>query len=57
MVIAITGATGFLGSHCAANAFRRGHSVRLIVRNVKKTNTAMSMHGLNSRDFEIVEAY
>jgi len=56
MVIAITGATGFLGSHCAANAFRRGHSVRLIVRNIKKANTAMSMHGLNTKDFEIVEA-
>ena len=56
MKLAITGGTGFLGSHCAAEAFKKGYSVRLLVRNQKKAYEALEMHNLNPKDFEIVQA-
>ena len=56
MKLAITGGTGFLGSHCAAEAFKKGYSVRLLVRNQKKAHKALEMHDLNPNDFEIVQA-
>ena len=56
MKVAITGSTGFLGSHCAATAFRKGHSVRLLVRNHQKVQRSLEMHNLNPSDFEIVQA-
>jgi len=56
MKVAITGSTGFLGSHCAAKAFREGHSVRLLVRNQTKAQRALEMHNLNPSDFEIIHA-
>ena len=56
MKIAITGSTGFLGSHCAARAFREGYSVRLLVRNQAKAHKSLEMHNLNPNDFEMVQA-
>ena len=56
MKLAITGATGFLGSHCAAESFRKGYSIRLLVRNQKKAHKALEMHHLKPKDFEIVQA-
>jgi len=56
MKLAITGSTGFLGSHCAAESFKKGYSVRLLVRNQQKAHKALEMHDLNPKDFEIVQA-
>ena len=56
MKLAITGSTGFLGSHCAAESFKKGYSVRLLVRNHQKAHRALTMHNLNPKDFEIVQA-
>ncbi|HAZ35093.1 MAG TPA: epimerase, partial [Acidimicrobiaceae bacterium] len=36
MKVAITGASGFLGSHCMAAAVAAGHEVRAVVRNPAK---------------------
>ena len=46
MKVAITGGTGFLGSHCMANAVDKGYSVRLLVRNAEKAQSASR----NARD-------
>ena len=56
MKVAITGGTGFLGSHCMANAVNKGYSVRLLVRNTKKTQSALEMHGIKKDLVEIVHA-
>ncbi|HVH67249.1 MAG TPA: complex I NDUFA9 subunit family protein [Gemmatimonadales bacterium] len=36
MLIAVTGATGFVGRHVAATLVRRGHTVRLLVRDPRR---------------------
>jgi len=56
MKIAITGATGFLGSHCVSKALEKGHSVRILVRNIEKAKIALEMHGLNEESVEVVQA-
>ncbi len=56
MKIAITGASGFLGSHCVANAVKKGYSVRLLVRNAEKAKNALKMHGIDTESVEVVYA-
>ena len=53
MKVAITGGTGFLGSHCMANAVNNGYSVRLLVRNTKKAQSALEMHGIKKDSVEV----
>ena len=56
MKVAITGASGFLGSHCVVNALNKGYSVRVLVRNAEKTQSALKMHGIEKDSVEIVYA-
>ena len=58
MKVAITGASGFLGSHCLAVAVASGHEVRAVVRNPAKARSAASLHGLDAvrHDFSLVLA-
>jgi len=56
MKIAITGASGFLGSHCVANAINKGYSVRVLVRNIEKAHNALKMHGIKEEQVEVVYA-
>ena len=56
MKVAITGASGFLGSHCVAKAVEKGHLVRVLVRDPEKTTAALEMHGIKKDLVEIVYA-
>ena len=56
MKVAITGASGFLGSHCVAKAVNKGHSVRILVRNTDKAHNALKMHGIKKDLVEIIYA-
>lgn len=57
MYVAVTGASGFIGSHVVAALRTEGHSVRCVVRNTTKTATALELHGLGDDDaVDIVEA-
>tara|TARA_B100000749_G_scaffold25825_1_gene18332 strand:+ start:1553 stop:2599 length:1047 start_codon:yes stop_codon:yes gene_type:complete len=56
MKVAITGASGFLGSHCLAVAVASGHEVRAVVRNPAKARSAASLHGLDPDKVEVVVA-
>ena len=53
MKVAITGASGFLGSHCVFQAINKGHSVRVLVRDTEKTEKALQMHGIKKGSVEI----
>ena len=53
MKVAITGASGFLGSHCVAKAVEKGHLVRVLVRDPEKTTTALEMHGIK-KDLSLI---
>jgi dihydroflavonol-4-reductase len=52
MKVMITGGTGFVGSHTVAELVRKGHRVRLLVRNLERTKGALAPLGVN--DFETV---
>lgn len=56
MRVAITGATGLVGSHCAATALAAGHDVRMVVRNPNKARSALALHGLPTDAAEVFEA-
>ena len=56
MKVAITGASGFLGSHCVAKAVEKGHLVRVLVRDPEKMTAALEMHGIKKDLVEIVYA-
>lgn len=43
MLIAVTGATGFVGRHLAALLARRGHSVRALVRNPRRADALRNL--------------
>ncbi len=46
MRIALTGATGFLGSHVAATLQRAGHELVLLVRDLEKAERVLRPHGI-----------
>ncbi|MFT6549186.1 MAG: nucleoside-diphosphate-sugar epimerase [Acidimicrobiales bacterium] len=56
MKVAITGASGFLGSHCMAAAVAAGHEVRVVVRNPTKVRAAAVLHDLDPDGIEVVVA-
>lgn len=56
MRVAITGGTGFIGSHCVAQAIAAGHQVRMLVRNPSKAQATLEMHGLPPDAAEIFMA-
>ena len=56
MRVAITGATGLIGSHCTALAVANGHEVRMVVRDPAKAATTLALHGLDPSDVEVFEA-
>lgn len=56
MRVAITGATGLVGSHCTATALAAGHDVRMVVRNPSKARSALALHGLPTDAAEVFEA-
>lgn len=56
MKVAITGASGFLGSHCMAAAVAAGHEVRAVVRNPAKVRAAAVLHDLQPDGIEVVVA-
>ncbi|HAQ22952.1 MAG TPA: hypothetical protein DCR10_05325 [Acidimicrobiaceae bacterium] len=56
MRVAITGATGLIGSHCTAQALAAGHDVRMVVRNPAKAADSLVLHGLSPNDAEVYEA-
>ena len=55
MKVAITGGTGFIGSHCVAQAVEAGHEVRMLVRNLDKARSSLAVHEVTG-PVEIVEA-
>ena len=55
--LAVTGGTGFLGSHVVATARARGHRVRMLVRDPAKAIRVRRMFGLDHDDgIEVVSA-
>ena len=56
MKVAITGATGLVGSHCTSAALAAGHDVRMVVRNPDKARSALALHGLPRDAAEVFEA-
>ena len=56
MRVAITGATGLVGSHCTVTALVAGHDVRMVVRNPDKARSTLALHGLPTNAAEVFEA-
>jgi nucleoside-diphosphate-sugar epimerase len=54
MLVAVTGGTGFLGSHSVAALLRAGHRVRLLVRTEQAVEAALRPLGLDPGAVEIV---
>lgn len=50
MKVAVTGGTGFVGSHTVAALRRAGHNVRLLVRSLEKVDQALGPHGVETPD-------
>ncbi len=50
MKVAVTGGTGFVGSHTVAALARAGHEVRLLVRSPEKVARALEPHGIETPD-------
>lgn len=56
MQVAITGGTGFVGSHTVAAVANAGHDVRLLVRSPDRVAPAMQPLGVDPADLEVVVA-
>jgi nucleoside-diphosphate-sugar epimerase len=48
MLVLVTGATGFVGSHTVATLLRDGHDVRILVRNPDRVAPALGPHGVTA---------
>lgn len=48
MRVAVTGGTGFVGSHTVATLIEQGHSVRLLVRSPDRVEPALGPHSLDA---------
>jgi nucleoside-diphosphate-sugar epimerase len=55
MKVAITGGTGFIGSHCVSQAVAAGHEVKMLVRNPSKAYAALKLQGLKPHTVEMHE--
>jgi dihydroflavonol-4-reductase len=53
MRIFVTGGTGFVGSHTAAELVRRGHEIRLLVRKPERIGPALAPFGIGEVDYAI----
>jgi nucleoside-diphosphate-sugar epimerase len=47
MLVLVTGATGFVGSHAVAELVRDGHDVRILARNPDRVAPALEPHGVS----------
>ncbi len=52
MLVLVTGATGFIGSHTVAALRREGHDVRILVRNPDRIAPALEPHGVTVSTFQ-----
>lgn len=50
MRVLVTGGTGFVGAHTAAALARAGHELRLLVRDPKKAERVLAVHGIGACD-------
>ncbi len=48
MLVLVTGATGFVGSHAVAALRRDGHDVRILVRDPRRIPAALDPHGVHA---------
>jgi dihydroflavonol-4-reductase len=48
MLVLVTGATGFVGSHAVAALRRHGHDVRILVRDLGRIAPALDPHGVTA---------
>ena len=48
MLVLVTGATGFVGSHAVASLKRDGHDVRILVRDPRRIAAALEPHGVSA---------
>jgi dihydroflavonol-4-reductase len=56
MHVAITGGTGFVGSHAVAAILDEGHDVRLLVRSPEKVAPAMQLQGIDPDAVDVAVA-
>lgn len=56
MRVAVTGGTGFVGSHTVAALCAEGHDVRLLVRSTRRIDDALAPLGIDPHDVEVVSA-
>jgi nucleoside-diphosphate-sugar epimerase len=54
MLVALTGATGFVGSHATAAVMAAGHRPRLLVRDPAKASRILAPLGVRDADVELV---
>ncbi|MFG3052238.1 NAD-dependent epimerase/dehydratase family protein [Kitasatospora sp. NPDC048239] len=54
MLVAVTGGTGFVGAHSVADLLRRGHQVRLLVRDRSAVARALAPLGIDPAAVETV---
>ena len=56
MLVAVTGGTGFVGSHAVEAILERGHQVRLLVRSPEKVDAAMRLQGIEPDEVDVAVA-
>ncbi len=56
MLVAVTGGTGFVGSHAVKAMLDRGHQVRLLVRSPEKVDAAMRLQGVEPDAVDVAVA-
>ncbi len=56
MLAAVTGGTGFVGSHAVKAILDRGHQVRLLVRSPEKVDAAMRLQGIEPDEVDVAVA-
>lgn len=56
MLVAVTGGTGFVGSHAVKAMLDRGHQVRLLVRSPEKVDAVMRLQGIEPDEVDVAVA-
>ncbi|HEV7979567.1 NAD-dependent epimerase/dehydratase family protein [Amycolatopsis sp.] len=54
MIVCVTGGTGFVGAHSAAEIVRRGHRVRLLARDRARVARALDPLGVDPAAVDVV---